>query len=96
MKDTQGIVSSGTACTSCRNGYALDSRELPWKHRCLTNFKKPSKNMRIPEIWTLNNRDHLCRTTCHESHILLKALKDILGRSVVETGGCGVYHAVYD
>ena len=44
---------------------------------------------------TLNNRDRLYRTTCHESHIWLKAFKNILGRSVAETGGCGVYHAVH-
>jgi hypothetical protein len=56
MKDPQGIFSFEAACTSCRDGYVRDAHDSVWKHRGHTTYKKPSNNIRIPEMLTLSHR----------------------------------------
>lgn len=96
MKDTQGIVSSEAVCYNCRDGYVLDSRASVWKHQSHTTFKKPSNNIRIPEMSTLSNLEgdaassslrkpsgsgaNLC-IVCHEDGALMLGTgHDLFGR----------------
>jgi predicted CXXCH cytochrome family protein len=68
MKDTQGIVSSEEVCYSCHDGYVADSRYIVWKNNNHTTFKKPSKEIKIPETLTLSNKDEIYCGTCHSPH----------------------------
>jgi predicted CXXCH cytochrome family protein len=68
MKDTQDIVSSEEVCYSCHDGYVADSRHIVWKNSNHTTFKKPSKNLRIPETLPLSVKDEIYCGTCHSPH----------------------------
>ena len=68
MKDTQGIVSSEEVCYSCHDGYVADSRYVVWKGNSHTTFKKPSKNIRVPDALTLSNKGEIYCGTCHSPH----------------------------
>jgi predicted CXXCH cytochrome family protein len=68
MKDTQGIVSSEEVCYSCHDGYVADSRHIVWKNNNHTIFKKPSKNIRIPDTLPLSVKDEIYCGTCHTPH----------------------------
>ena len=68
MKDTQGIVSSEEICYSCHDGYVEDSRYKVWKYNNHTTFKKPSKNIKIPDALTLSSKDEIYCGTCHTPH----------------------------
>jgi predicted CXXCH cytochrome family protein len=68
MKETQGIVSSEEMCYSCHDGYVADSRHIVWKNNNHTTFKKPSKNVRIPDALPLSVKDEIYCGTCHTPH----------------------------
>jgi predicted CXXCH cytochrome family protein len=68
MKDTQGIVSSEEICYSCHDGYVADARYTVWKYNNHPVFKKPSKNVKIPDALTLSNTNEIYCGTCHSPH----------------------------
>ena len=68
MKNTQGIVSAEEMCYSCHDGYVADARYSVWKYNNHPVFKKPSKDIKIPDALTLSNKDQLYCGTCHSPH----------------------------
>jgi len=68
MKDTQGVVSSEEICYSCHDGYVNDSRATLWKYNRHKTFVKPSKNVTIPSVLPLSNKDEIYCGTCHSAH----------------------------